>query len=146
MPFNFSWLIDGQVAGMAHPPRDAEPWLSDQGVTAVVSLTMRPPASLGELNTLHAPIPDMTPPSLDLLMRTVEFMREELVAGGAVAVHCAAGIGRTGTVLAAFLVSNGLTASEAIRAVRLRRPGSIETRSQEEVVHKFAELMGVQNK
>ena len=142
MPFNFSWLIDGKVAGMAHPPAHAADWLAERGVTAVVSLTMRQPDSLGDLDTFHAPIPDMTPPGLDLLMQTVGFMQEHLTQGGAIAVHCTAGIGRTGTVLAAYLVANGLTAEEAIRAVRTRRPGSIETRGQEQVIHRFAELMG----
>lgn len=142
MPFNFSWLIDGKVAGMAHPPPNADAWLADQGVTSVVSLTMRKPGSLGELTTFHAPIPDMTPPSLDLLMQAVGFIQERLLDGGSVAVHCTAGIGRTGTVLAAYLVASGLTADEAITAVRTRRPGSIETRGQEQVIHKFADLMG----
>ena len=118
----------------------------DQGVTAVVSLTMRVPASMEEFEIFHAPVPDMTPPSLDLLVRTVGFIQEELVKEGAVAVHCTAGMGRTGTVLAAFLVGNGVAANEAITAVRASRPGSIETPSQELVIHKFAELTGAQSR
>jgi len=146
MPFNFSWLIDGRIAGMGHPPPGAEVWLAEQGVTAVVSLTMRQPDSFDGLATFHAPVPDMTPPGLDLLVRTIGFIQEELVGDGAVAVHCTAGMGRTGTVLAAFLVAGGMGADEAIRAVRARRPGSIETPSQERVIFKFAEFMGAESK
>jgi atypical dual specificity phosphatase len=51
-----------------------------------------------------------------------------MVSGGRrVLIHCAAGLGRTGTALAAYLVvSKGLSAEEAIKAVRRLRPGSIE--------------------
>jgi len=51
-----------------------------------------------------------------------------------VAVHCGAGLGRTGTVLACYLVSKGATADAALASVRSRRPGSIETPGQEAVV------------
>jgi atypical dual specificity phosphatase len=55
-------------------------------------------------------------------------------------------MGRTGTILAAWLVSRGQGAGEAIALVRSLRPGSIETRAQEESVRRFAELMGVDPK
>jgi hypothetical protein len=44
------------------------------------------------------------------------------------------------------LVSRGQPAGEAIEFVRITRPGSIETRGQEEVIRQFAELMGVDPK
>ena len=56
----------------------------------------------------------------------------------AVAVHCGAGLGRTGTVLAAYLVSKGASAVDAIARVRRLRPGSVETETQEEAIIEFA--------
>lgn len=57
---------------------------------------------------------------------------------GAVGVHCAMGCGRTGTILACYLVaSEGYSANDAIIEARKRRKGSIETRRQEQAVRDY---------
>ena len=56
----------------------------------------------------------------------------------AVAVHCLWGIGRTGTMLACYLVKGmNLTAEQAIQDVRVQRPYSIETYEQEELLYQY---------
>ena len=59
-----------------------------------------------------------------------------------VAIHCSAGLGRTGVVLACYLVQKGLTAQNAIARVRRLRPGSIETEEQADAVVDFARRRG----
>jgi atypical dual specificity phosphatase len=58
--------------------------------------------------------------------------------GMGVAVHCGAGLGRTGVVLAGYFVAKGMSASNAIAKVRKLRPGSVETDEQAEAVAEFA--------
>lgn len=56
----------------------------------------------------------------------------------AVGVHCALGFGRTGTMLACYLVKErALAAGDAIAEIRRLRPGSIETYEQEKAVFQF---------
>ena len=45
---------------------------------------------------------------------------------------------RTGIRLAAWLTTQGLSATEAIEELRRLRPGSVETQGQAEAVHRFA--------
>lgn len=60
------------------------------------------------------------------------------VTAQAVAVHCMLGHGRTGTMLACYLVkTQKMSGSDAIREIRRLRPGSIETREQEQAVMEF---------
>jgi atypical dual specificity phosphatase len=80
---------------------------------------------------------DMTAPDLQQVRDFVAEVDAEIQRGGRVAVHCLGGVGRTGTMVACYLVSRGATPQEAIAEVRARRPGSIQTGEQELVVHRY---------
>ncbi len=58
--------------------------------------------------------------------------------GERVEVACAGGIGRTGTVLAALAILDGLSADEAVAWVRTGyRPDAVETRGQRDWLRRF---------
>ena len=85
----------------------------------------------------HWPITDMGlagEESWQAMGDTVPALRAIWQQGGVLAIHCAAGLGRSGTLAAQFLVMQGLDADEAIRQVRQVRPGAIETQAQEQAV------------
>jgi atypical dual specificity phosphatase len=88
------------------------------------------------LDVLHVPVPDFgIPDNLPAweegLTRTARAARD----GKNIAVHCLAGLGRTGTFLACLAIKNlDLEGSDAIRWVRKNLPGAMENRFQEEFV------------
>ncbi len=85
----------------------------------------------------HLPIPDFGTPSLDELHEVVKWITSEIEDGKAVLVHCLGGMGRSGTVAAAYLISNGFGVDDAIKHVRARVSGAIVTREQEELLRIF---------
>lgn len=141
---NFSWLIEGEIAGMAKPASSVSDFefLKDKGLEAIVSLTELP---LSEVLTSefgfsvkHIPVRDFEAPTLEQIEDFVVFAEKARFEDKKLVVHCDAGIGRTGTILACYLVSKGYKAADAIEEVRTKRPGSLETIEQEEVVLRFA--------
>lgn len=139
-----TWIVEGQIVAMGMPwPEDLDD-LQRSGVRGVLSLTERVPEGLPRpgLDHLHLPVPDFTPPSQAQLAEAVAFIDRVHGTGGAAAVHCGAGLGRTGTVVAAWFVRHGWTSADAMREVRRKRPGSVETREQEDAVRRFARSLG----
>ena len=137
------WVAPG-VLGCAYPRTErALNALSSSGVRLLVNLHERPhdPVRLKRhgLREAHLPIKDFAAPSPEQIERGVQAILRGLAAGEAAAVHCGGGLGRTGTLLACYLVrSECLGEEEAIRRVRSRRPGSVETLAQREAVRVWA--------
>jgi len=66
---------------------------------------------------------DGATPSDDIVRQFLSICEK---SDGAVAVHCKAGLGRTGTLVGCFLMKHfRLTAAEAIAWTRIARPGSV---------------------
>ncbi|XP_041746897.1 protein tyrosine phosphatase domain-containing protein 1 [Coregonus clupeaformis] len=89
-------------------------------------------------------MPDFGVSSLVGIMDVVKVLAFA-VKEGKVAVHCHAGLGRTGVLIACYLVYTlRVSPSEAVHYVRIKRPRSIQTRDQISLVFDFARLLGRQ--
>ncbi|XP_013883670.1 dual specificity protein phosphatase 23 [Austrofundulus limnaeus] len=141
-PHNFSWVDPGKLAGLACPRMPCEyRYLWDNGIRQLVCLCERKPPhhdSCPGLQLHHIKIQDFTPPSQSQMDRFLSVVEEANVRGEGVAVHCMHGHGRTGTMLACYLVkTRKLSGLDAIKEIRRMRPGSIETSEQEKAVVQF---------
>jgi len=142
-PPNFSWVIDRVLAGSGFPRRNNFQWLYENGIRAIVSLTETPInksiIKKWRFKYLHIPIPDFGIPTDRQVDKFLEFIEKMIQSKKPVLVHCIAGCGRTGTMLAIYFVYSGYSADEAIDHIRQLRPCSIETWYQEDFIHHFAQ-------
>ena len=134
---------DAEVAPL-DPLDDDLAWLASQGIGAVLSLTEEPLAS-GALARhgmaeLHLPVDDLRAPRPAQLDAALDFIDEQRLLGRRVLVHCLVGQGRTGTILAAYLIRGGLDADEALREVRAVCPDAVGSAEQEAALREFAAL------
>ncbi|XP_029982517.1 dual specificity protein phosphatase 23 [Sphaeramia orbicularis] len=141
-PHNFSWVDPGKVAGLAMPRMTYEyQYLLDNGIKHLVCLCERKPPyydTCPDLNLHHIKIADFTPPSPSQIDRFLSLVEEANAKGEGIAVHCMHGHGRTGTMLACYLVkTRKISGVEAVSEIRRLRPGSIETHEQEKAVVQF---------
>jgi hypothetical protein len=154
------WVVPGVLAGMPMPYVHAErrlngegalnayedelPELYVAGIRAIVSLLNIPSdAAVFEsagFSFICLPVPDGGAPTLEQATEFVRFVDQQRAIGRAIAVHCEAGLGRTGTMLAAYLIAHGETAEKAIHRIREVERVAVETPRQLAFLQDFAEI------
>lgn len=158
---NFYWIYEGMIAGSARPGGeigrhstvpsgmtlaqsldDDLRWLKREGIGAILTLTETPlpaqPLAAHDLVALHLPIDDQTAPQQADFLAALDFIDQQRVAGRGVLVHCRIGEGRTGVILAAYLVRQGATPQQALMRLRSLRPGAVSAPAQEAALATFA--------
>mmetsp|Transcript_5925 Transcript_5925/g.9869 ORF Transcript_5925/g.9869 Transcript_5925/m.9869 type:complete len:468 (-) Transcript_5925:274-1677(-) len=141
---DLNWIIRGRILAFAGPhfrrnvspegyctltPDDYIPYFQEKKVDLVVRLNKR---CYEEQDFIKADIRhyeqyylDGSCPPIKILNRVLEAF-ETVPSGKAFAVHCKAGLGRTGTCIGAYMMKHyKFTAAEAIGWMRICRPGMV---------------------
>lgn len=120
---------------------DELPVLLSAGVRAVVSLlnipSDKPVYESAGFQFFCLPIADGEAPQAKQAVEFVQFVDINRKVQRPVAVHCEAGLGRTGTMLAVYLISKGESARSAIERVRAVERAAIETMHQVQFLEEF---------
>ncbi len=145
-PRGFLWLKRGRLAGtplpgVVHDVKYDLAALRRVGVTWLITLTENAlnDAELAPFGIRSAwfPVVDMAAPSLMEGVAVCTRIDELVADDEVVAVHCKAGLGRTGTVLAAYLIWKGAKALDALEDVRRVEPRWVQSEAQVAFLEKF---------
>jgi Swiss Army Knife protein, DSP-PTPase phosphatase domain len=144
-PTFFTWVREGRIAASGRPYSKSQvDWLKGKGVTAILSLTEEPLPNgwTAGVEARHISMRDHAPVSHPDMLLGADYISSALSDGKVVLVHCLAGKGRTGSVLAAYLIAyEGKTARQAIDELRAARPGSVESQQEQRVLEFEAEAL-----
>lgn len=119
---NLWWVVSGKLAGVRKPKAEELSKLVAAGIGAIVSV-MDDPSNLDlyqrlDIPYLWLPIKGGTAPSREQIQELQTFIDSQNRQGHAVAVHCTTGRRRTGTVLASYLISAGLSYDRAMQMIQ----------------------------
>ncbi|MEL7276806.1 MAG: protein phosphatase [Pseudomonadota bacterium] len=145
-------LDNGARIGIAPMPGRRNPVevdaarIADWGATLVLSMTMgeempgrasdplQDALAVRDVAMIHLPIPDWGVPPTGVQLAWPDAAaraHEVLDAGGAILTHCAGGHGRSGMATMRLMTERGMTPDDALRQIRLVRPGAVETADQQ---------------
>ncbi len=147
-PHNFSWVIRGKLAGSARPENEAQlRWLRNVGIKALVCLNKEHPLDDKQVRKLgfeylFLPVKDFTAPTQANMIEFVRFTHEMIEQDMPIVVCCGAGIGRTSTMLAAYLVSLCFSPEQAFGEIESKRGVGLESMDQREALLQYARQMG----
>ncbi len=129
------WIEENTLAAGSIPVKaDDIQALSEAGIGSILTLTENPITTFQEISTekfaewgvdyMHIPVEDHHAPTVEQVSVLAQYINRMKAEGKPVYLHCAAGIGRTGTMLHAYYLVEGLALDEAKQRVKFAKPSS----------------------
>jgi cell division cycle 14 len=157
---DLNWIVQGQILAFAGPsyerhvspegyctlaPADYIPYFQQSNIGLVVRLNKK---FYNEQDFIDAGIDhveaffvDGSCPTMEILRGVIDAFEQTVRQKKGFAVHCKAGLGRTGTCIGAFLMKHyGMTAKEVIAWMRMCRPGMV-IGPQQQYLQKIQKIM-----
>lgn len=147
------WIDKPKILGSGNPGIDKLRELRKEGFDTVICLLENMQLAFYSVDeaemigyTIHSiPIANFRSPALPQMKEFLTLVDSSLQQGGKVIIHCLAGMGRTGTMAAAYWINKGLSAQEAIVKTRQCNPSAIETTVQENSLFELEDVLGAEN-
>lgn len=123
-------VLPNKVSGMPAPEVEDLEELHNSGIRSIVCL-LEDGSNIESYNTncfesLWLPVADNEAPTFEQVEKLVEFIDTENKKNNPVAIHCQGGRGRTGTLIASYLISKGDSFEEAMNKIDEKQLNAIK--------------------
>ena len=142
---SFWWIDEPLVLGGSNPTTTQLKNLYQEGFRSIISLLdeteQSPDYDIEEVKAMgfkrfSIPLEDFSAPMLDDFKAFLKAIHHALNQGK-VLIHCQAGLGRTGTMAAAYWINKGLSVNEAIKKIRKSNPSVVANVEQENSLYEL---------
>jgi protein-tyrosine phosphatase len=145
--YKLRWITEEIAVGTAPSSKSALKTIQRGGIEVILNLC----AECGNLHEVERaagfivywlPIPDAYIPELDEMDEALEWLNGHLESGKKALVHCRFGVGRSGTVIAAYLLKKGLSLEHVLEKMK-RTPATPTSRDQIKLLFEYAQKLGM---
>ena len=145
--YPIKWITEDIAVGYAPRSVTDLETIREQGITAIVNLCaecydLNELEKKADFNVFYLPLPDEGAPDIEHLEETMAWIEARIHDGMKILIHCRYGIGRTGTVVIAYLFKKGLSLRQALQKMR-HTPSIPMSHQQWRFLRKFSEKLGL---